>query len=301
MARRADPARGRPVSDGAASISATHAPGGVWLRDLAPTRPRRNLTREEIVTQAIALLDDHGVQGLTMRAVAERLGVTSAALYWHVQTKEDVLDLAFDQVFASVELPPRDGPWRLQVRTLLSRWRAAMLAHPWSTALVNRPMLGPHVLERTEYLHAALARAGLTGTELVAAARVLANFVIGNAVVESSRPLLGADPDREGLPPQAHVADQGRYPTLVQVGHGPDRGGGTPVALSCPVRGQVPQQRAAGVPREVQLPPRFVEWPDPASGDRIGDQTVSARCGVWSSLSGGVRTRPRASQRRGRA
>lgn len=80
-------------------------------------------------------------------------------------------------------------------------------------------MLGPHVLERTEYLHAALARAGLTGTELVAAARVLANFVIGNAVVESSRPLLGADPDREGLPPQAHVADQGRYPTLVQVGH----------------------------------------------------------------------------------
>lgn len=219
MARRADPARGRPVSDGAASTSATHAPGGVWLRDLAPTRPRRNLTREEIVTQAMALLDDHGVQGLTMRAVAERLGVTSAALYWHVQTKEDVLDLAFDQVFASVELPPRDGPWRLQVRTLLSRWRAAMLAHPWSTALVNRPMLGPHVLERTEYLHAALARAGLTGTELVAAARVLANFVIGNAVVESSRPLLGADPDREGLPPQAHVADQGRYPTLVQVGH----------------------------------------------------------------------------------
>lgn len=217
MARRADPARGRPVSDGAASISATHAPGGVWLRDLAPTRPRRNLTREEIVTQAIALLDDHGVQGLTMRAVAERLGVTSAALYWHVQTKEDVLDLAFDQVFASVELPPRRAvaPSGTHPPVPVACGHARP---PWSTALVNRPMLGPHVLERTEYLHAALARAGLTGTELVAAARVLANFVIGNAVVESSRPLLGADPDREGLPPQAHVADQGATPHLCRSG-----------------------------------------------------------------------------------
>ncbi len=67
--------------------------GAVWLRE-EPERPRRApLSRERIVDAATNLLDELGIEGLTMRRLAQRLDVTSTALYWHVETKDDVLDL----------------------------------------------------------------------------------------------------------------------------------------------------------------------------------------------------------------
>ncbi|MFF1615574.1 TetR/AcrR family transcriptional regulator [Amycolatopsis sp. NPDC058278] len=85
-----------------------------------------------IIDAAIAELDAAGVERLTMRKLAERLEVTSTALYWHVATKEDLLDLALDHVVGEVPVPAPDGRPRAGLRALLMDWRAAMLAHPWS-------------------------------------------------------------------------------------------------------------------------------------------------------------------------
>ncbi|MEU7614612.1 TetR/AcrR family transcriptional regulator [Micromonospora rifamycinica] len=209
--------------------------GTVWLRaEPARTRRATPLTRERIVAEAVALLDRHGVDGLTMRRLAERLGVTPTALYWHVTTKEDVLDLAVDQIFGEVPLPagnavvtdnPAGDPsvaagadWRDDVRTLTAGWRAAMLRHPWAPSLIGRPMLGPHVLARTEFLQSALVRAGFTGIHLAVVTRLVANYVIGAALTEATWRQTD-DPEVRADARRHLVANVATYPTLIASGH----------------------------------------------------------------------------------
>ncbi|MFC6018668.1 TetR/AcrR family transcriptional regulator [Plantactinospora solaniradicis] len=221
---------------------------GVWLRPQRPSRSGPPLSRDRIVAAAVELLDREGVGGLTMRRLAEHLDAGSTTLYWHVATKDDVVDLALDHIFGEVRLPDgrdtdagRDGDagrdsdagrdgyaesdrdWRVDVEGLLLGWRAAMLRHPWSAALLGRPMLGPNVLTRTEFLQAALRRSGLVEPDLGAATYALANYVIGSAVTLApwQRPD-SPEPPREAA--REHLAAQrDRYPTLVDTGHLDDR------------------------------------------------------------------------------
>lgn len=187
----------------------------IWLRT-DPERPRRapQLTRDGIVAAAVALLDSDGADALTMRRLAERLGVTSTALYWHVRTKDDVLDLAVDAVFGEVPVPAPTTGWQADVRELIHGWRAAMLAHPWTPALIGRPLIGPNVLARTEFLQSALVRGGLAGESLAVVTRLLANFVIGSAVTETAWPGQGHDGARQRI-----TSAPDRFPHLVESGH----------------------------------------------------------------------------------
>lgn len=191
----------------------------VWLR-AEPERPRRAapLTRERIVDAAVVLLDDLGADGLTMRRLAQHLAVTPTALYWHVRTKDDVLDLAVDRVFGEVGLPDPGDDWRADVRALVRGWRAAMLRHPWAPGLVGRPMLGPNVLARTEFLQAALVRGGLAGARLTVLTRVLANYVIGTALTEATW-LRAAGPEARAEARGHVTAHRAAYPTLDASGH----------------------------------------------------------------------------------
>ncbi|MFI7641219.1 TetR/AcrR family transcriptional regulator [Nonomuraea sp. NPDC049400] len=155
----------------------------VWSR---PRRaPRQTLTLDRIVAEAVALLDEEGVGRLTMRRLAERLDTGSTTLYWHVKSKDDVLDLALDAVFGEVGLParPEDGSgWQAPVRELIGGWRAALLRHPWSAAILDRPLMGPNALERTEFLYATLAAAGFAAPK--PAAYSLSNYVMGSVVMQ---------------------------------------------------------------------------------------------------------------------
>ncbi|MER7499444.1 TetR/AcrR family transcriptional regulator C-terminal domain-containing protein [Nonomuraea pusilla] len=154
----------------------------VWLR---PRRePRQTLSLGRIVAEAVALLDEEGVARLTMRRLAERLDTGSTTLYWHVKTKDDVLDLALDAVFGEVPLPAAGGDWRERVREVIGGWRAALLRHPWTATILDRPLMGPNALEHTEALYAALAAAGLEGPRLKAAAYSLANLVMGSVIMQ---------------------------------------------------------------------------------------------------------------------
>lgn len=203
-----------PDHDGAGA-----AAGTVWLRAEPDRQPRSApLTRGRIVEAAVALLDEGGAEALTMRRLARRLAVTSTALYWHVRTKDDVLDLALDHVFAEVDLPGASDDWRDDVRALASRWRAVMLRHSWAPSLVGRPMLGPNVLARTEFLQAALVRGGLTGVHLATVTRLLANYVIGAALTEATWHQAG-NPEARAQARRHIAAKPGAYPTLIASGH----------------------------------------------------------------------------------
>jgi len=197
----------------------TGQPDSVWLRP-APERARRGdpLTRERIVAAAVQQLDAHGVEKLTMRRLAQQLDVTATALYWHVATKDDVLDLALDHIFGDVPIPHPSDDLRADLRSLLLGWRAAMLRHPWSPALLGRPLLGPNVLARTEFLQSTLARGGLADIALATATHVLASYVIGAAMTEVS--WRRADGPASWSAAHEHVSRlAGRYPTLSGSGH----------------------------------------------------------------------------------
>ncbi|WUI03755.1 TetR/AcrR family transcriptional regulator [Spirillospora sp. NBC_00431] len=190
----------------------------VWLREDRPRRGAPPLTRERIVAEAVALLDEEGAGRLTMRRLAERLDTGSTTLYWHVETKDDVLDLALDAVFGGVPIPDPGPDWRAGVVALTSGWRRAMLDHPWSASVLGgRPLLGPNVLARTDFLYAALATTGATGPRLAGAAYAVANYVIGSALMQ-----LGVRDDGDPTARKAAehlVRNRDLYPALAEHGH----------------------------------------------------------------------------------
>lgn len=183
----------------------------VWLKPARTPRDEPTLNRARIVEEALALLDSEGIERLTMRRLAERLGHGSTTLYWHVDTKDDVLDLCLDAIYGEVPLPERTGDWRREIIAMLTGWRAVMLRHRWSTTLVGRPMIGPNILAHMEFLQTSLLRAGLTDERLAAATWGLYNLVMGAAVSRAGW-LMPAD---ERTRAQQHLsAHSDRYPTL---------------------------------------------------------------------------------------
>lgn len=197
-----------------------HPIDSAWASSGDATGPRnRSLTRAQIVATAVEILDSEGsAELLTMRVLGAKLGVTSAALYWHIKTRNELLDRALDEVFAEVEIPPIGDRWEDDVRRLLLSWRRTMLAHPWSPPLAGRPLLGPNVMLRIEYLQHGLVRAGLKDFPLAAATRMLADYVVGSALTESA----AQQSDQDALRAQARLRIAERpetYPTLASSGH----------------------------------------------------------------------------------
>ncbi|AZV21882.1 TetR/AcrR family transcriptional regulator C-terminal domain-containing protein [Mesorhizobium sp. M7A.F.Ce.TU.012.03.2.1] len=146
------------------------------------------LSRERIVAIAVELLDAQGIDGLTMRRLADRLGSGVMSLYWHVDNKEDVFDLALDSVL-QYRASPKTGEspdWRGDVVHMLENWRARMLRHPWSASLLPRRALGPNILSRLEMLSKTLSRAGVADADLNAAIWSLWNYVMGATLTRAS-------------------------------------------------------------------------------------------------------------------
>jgi len=78
---------------------------------------------------ALQLLDEVGMDGLTMRALAERLGVKAASLYWHLRDKDQLADLLLEAINAQIPEPPPGLPWREQLERGAWEWRQALLKH----------------------------------------------------------------------------------------------------------------------------------------------------------------------------
>src|SRR5574337_452921 len=104
-----------------------------------------SLDRSRILDCAIALGDDQGLAAITVRGVAQRLGVTSMALYRHVGGKDGLLDELADELYARLDLsPPSPDDWWETLRRLARSVRTILLAHPWALPLFWRPTAGPH-------------------------------------------------------------------------------------------------------------------------------------------------------------
>jgi AcrR family transcriptional regulator len=141
---------------------------------------------ERIVAAAVELLDTQGVDGLSMRRLADQLSAGAMSLYWHVGNKEEVFDLALDAVLAYSPPAVEAREWRANVVHMLEDWRAAMLRHPWSAALLPRRALGPSMLGRLELLSQTLSRAGVADADLNVAIWSVWNYVMGATITRGS-------------------------------------------------------------------------------------------------------------------
>jgi len=137
-------------------------PAAVWERPEPPERPTLTpLSRDRIVTAAIALADADGLAAVSLRKVASALDAGPMRLYGYLSTKDELLDLMLDVAYA--EIVPAGavtGDWRAELRELASRTRAAALRHEWFVDLVGgRPNIGPHGLAYLETVLSILDRA----------------------------------------------------------------------------------------------------------------------------------------------
>ncbi|MFF2554493.1 TetR/AcrR family transcriptional regulator [Nocardia sp. NPDC058058] len=128
----------------------------VWERPEPPNRPvPAQLSRERIVSVAIGLADADGLAAVSLRKVAAVLDVGPMRLYGYIATKEELLDLMVDAVFA--EIQPVGTAWREVLRSLAETTRQAGHRHEWLADLLGgRPQLGPNTLARGEAVVAAM-------------------------------------------------------------------------------------------------------------------------------------------------
>jgi TetR/AcrR family transcriptional regulator, tetracycline repressor protein len=158
------------------------------------------LTTERVVARALEVVDARGADALSMRALAEDLGVTPMALYNHVPGKQALCDAVADRVLAAVS-PPAHGPWRVRVRSVLSQVRAAYLAHPHAVPLVQRSTTpSPAMLRPMEAVLGALAEAGLEPADALAGWVALIGLTDGHVAYQRRAHLRAA--------PTGAVADE---------------------------------------------------------------------------------------------
>jgi TetR/AcrR family transcriptional regulator, tetracycline repressor protein len=153
------------------------------------TRPRGSLTREEIIKEALALLEQEGPGALSMRRLADRLGVTPNALYTHVRGKADLIDGLIDQVYAglTIETDP-SGDWTQQLTTLSQAIRDHLLAHPAVVPYaIQQPGLGPHSLRLGEAIYNVLRPAGFSDQAVVGTVYALLTYILGFVALEVPR------------------------------------------------------------------------------------------------------------------
>lgn len=153
----------------------------LWRTGAQPTRgPKPKLDLDRIVRVAIELADDEGFTPLSMRKVAERLGVGTMSLYTYVPGKSELLDLMIDAT--AMPSAAADGTWRERVERIAREGWDRYHRHPWLLEITTvRPVLGPNVIARYEHELQAIEGIGLTDVEMDAVVSLIAGHVEGAA------------------------------------------------------------------------------------------------------------------------
>ncbi|MFE6777671.1 TetR/AcrR family transcriptional regulator [Streptomyces sp. NPDC057702] len=177
-------------------------------------RPREPLlSRERIVTAALALVDAEGLEAVSTRRLAAELGVSGPSLYHHFPTKDAILDAVADSVVAGVDLSMfdtgREGPnhWRPALGAWARSYRAALTAHPHIVPLLARgPGRRPTGLRMADAVFGAMVRAGWPPAQATRVGALMRYFVTGSALGSFARGFVDD--------PQAY--DPAAYPHLGQ-------------------------------------------------------------------------------------
>lgn len=162
------------------------------IRNFKVSKPKPQaappLDQKQIVQAALGLLDEVGLDGLTMRSLAKKLDIQAASLYWHVRNKQDLLSLMAEEICASMREPERALPWRDKVEVLANEYRRVLLTHRDGARVLasSGGPAGPNRLRLMEIAFSALLDAGFNHKDAAYAGFLLNDFVTMFVVEESS-------------------------------------------------------------------------------------------------------------------
>ena len=151
-----------------------------------PGRPA-SLSRDAVLNAALALFDAEGVDAVTIRRVADALGVSPMALYRHVADKDELLLALIDRLAARLRYPPRPEDPREAILVLWATLYEGLAGHVWlPEVLARRRLMAASVLDAIEEIHAELIMLGLSLDQAIVAYRVLWQFTLGALLVRAS-------------------------------------------------------------------------------------------------------------------
>lgn len=176
------------------------------------------LSRERVLRGAIAVADAGGIHALTIRSLAEGLGVKPMSVYHYVTNKDELLDAIVDLVFSEIELPSPGSDWRSEMRKRAGSARGVLRRHPWAIGLLeSRRTPGPATLRHHDATIGTL-RAGGFPIELTAHAyAMLDSYVYGFVLQEVTLPFNGHDTAADVTESIMEGFDPGEYPHLVEM------------------------------------------------------------------------------------
>lgn len=144
------------------------------------------IDRTKIVAEALDLLQREGLEGVSTRRVAERLGVKSPALYWHVHSKDELLQLVADALCAEMALPQKSQSFRRRLEKIASEYRRVLVAHRDAPRLfAELPPTGPHRMKLYDAAVEVFLDAGFPTAEAVAMATFYRHYLLGMITEEA--------------------------------------------------------------------------------------------------------------------
>ncbi|WP_378734139.1 TetR/AcrR family transcriptional regulator C-terminal domain-containing protein [Nocardia brasiliensis] len=154
------------------------------------TSQRAPLSRERVLHTAVRLADEHGLAALSMRKLAQTLGVEAMSLYNHVTNKDDLLDGIADLVVAEMGVPEVGGDWKTAMRARATSAHEVLLRHPWATGLIgSRLNVGPAMLRYVDATVGCLRAAGFSYQLADRAWNAMDSHIYGFTLQESNFPL----------------------------------------------------------------------------------------------------------------
>lgn len=160
----------------------------------APPGGRVGLARDQLVDAALELMQEAGLDALSTRRLAERLGVKSPALYWHVRNKGELLGLVADAICAQMALPTTSLSFRVRLENIAWEYRRVLVAHRDAPRLfAEQAPTGPHRMKLYDAAIGAFLDTGFAAQEAVAMATFYRNYLLG-MIAEEARQSRSAQP-----------------------------------------------------------------------------------------------------------
>jgi AcrR family transcriptional regulator len=179
---------------------------------------RVSLTRELVLRTALMIMDESGIETLSMRLLGTRLGVEAMSLYNHVSNKDDILDGALDLVVEEITIPAKDADWRSAMHERAVSALAAFKRHPWASALMDSRLSSSQGRMRYfDTIIGALHRAGFSFELAARAFSVLDCYIYGFGRQRLNMDSRGEKEDKKRAEAFREIIPGESYPHLAQM------------------------------------------------------------------------------------
>ena len=190
---------------------------------------RVTLSRDRVLRAAVALADQAGIESVSMRKLAEDLGVVPMALYKHVANKEELLDGMIDVVVGEIDPPVGGTSWKSAVRQRILSARLALLRHPWASRVIETRTSPTPVL--LEYMNSMVGIFRASGFSVNLTHHLM--HAIGSRLLGFTQELFDDTQSADAIPPEVIREIARRYPYIAEIAGAASHDGETVVGPGC--------------------------------------------------------------------